>query len=88
MENKTKALKAEIDGRLQAEESLRESEERFRTMFAATATGIATSTPQGSFLQANAAYCRISSAGNDRDSRVNISRTPTTPRPIFSGIAR
>jgi len=38
---------------------LRESEERFRGMFSAAATGIATSTPQGRYLQANAAYCRM-----------------------------
>jgi len=42
-----------------AENLLRESEERFRNMFAAAATGIATSTPQGRFLQCNAAYCRM-----------------------------
>lgn len=60
MEEEIKALKAEIEeGRLYAEESLKESEDRFRTMFAATATGIATSTPQGRFLQANAAYCQM-----------------------------
>jgi PAS domain S-box-containing protein len=49
----------DIDRHKRAEESLRESEERFRTMFAATATGIATSTPQGGFLQANSAYCQM-----------------------------
>jgi PAS domain S-box-containing protein len=42
-----------------AENLLRESEERFRGMFAAAATGIAISTPHGRFLQANTAYCRM-----------------------------
>jgi PAS domain S-box-containing protein len=42
-----------------AQEKLRESEERFRNMFTAAATGIAISTPQGRYLHANAAYCRM-----------------------------
>ncbi len=45
--------------RLQAESALRESEERFRGMFIAAATGIAISTPQGRFLSANEAYCEM-----------------------------
>jgi PAS domain S-box-containing protein len=45
--------------RKQAEELLRISEERFRNMFAAAATGIATSTPQGRFLECNPAYCQM-----------------------------
>jgi PAS domain S-box-containing protein len=48
-----------ITKRKLAENAVRESEERFRSMFAAAATGIATSTPQGRFLQVNAAYCRM-----------------------------
>jgi PAS domain S-box-containing protein len=43
----------------ETQERLRESEERFRNMFFAAATGIAISTPQGRFLHANAAYCRM-----------------------------
>jgi PAS domain S-box-containing protein len=49
----------DITERKLAEESLQESEERFRSMFTSTATGIATSTRQGRFLQANAAYCQM-----------------------------
>jgi PAS domain S-box-containing protein len=41
------------------EDALRESEGRFRNMFTSAATGIAISTPQGRFLQANAAYCAM-----------------------------
>jgi PAS domain S-box-containing protein len=48
-----------ITARKQAEGKLRQSEERFRSMFTAAATGIAISTPQGRYLQANAAYCRM-----------------------------
>ena len=58
MEEAPKAPKPEIEAEQRnAEEPLRDSEALFRTMFTATATGIATSTPQGRFLQANAAYC-------------------------------
>ena len=49
----------DITERRLAEESVRESEERFRNMFIAAATGIAISTPQGRYLHANAAYCRM-----------------------------
>ncbi len=49
----------DITERKRAEALLQESEERFRSMFNAAATGIAISTPQGRFLQANGAYCRM-----------------------------
>jgi PAS domain S-box-containing protein len=49
----------DITERKLAEESLRESEERFRSMFTSAATGIAISTPDGHFLQVNAAYCQM-----------------------------
>ncbi len=42
-----------------AQEKLRLSEERFREMFVAAATGMAISTPRGRFLQVNPAYCRM-----------------------------
>ena len=48
-----------ITERKLAQEKLRQSEERFRNMFTAAATGIAVSTPQGRYLYANAAYCRM-----------------------------
>jgi PAS domain S-box-containing protein len=40
-------------------EKLRISEDRFHNLFNSSATGIAISTPQGRFLLANAAYCRM-----------------------------
>ena len=49
----------DITARKLAEETTRESEERFRSMFNAAATGIAISTPHGRYLQANEAYCRM-----------------------------
>jgi PAS domain S-box-containing protein len=42
-----------------AEDSARESEQQFRSLFRAAATGIAISLPTGRFIQANAAYCRM-----------------------------
>jgi PAS domain S-box-containing protein len=42
-----------------AQEKLRESAERFRALFAGAATGIAVAAPEGRYLQANAAYCRL-----------------------------
>jgi PAS domain S-box-containing protein len=49
----------DITERKLIEESLRESEERFRGMFAAAATGITIATPEGRFLEANTAYCEM-----------------------------
>jgi PAS domain S-box-containing protein len=43
----------------EAQRRLRESEERFRALFATAATGIAVAAPGGRYLQANAAYCRL-----------------------------
>jgi diguanylate cyclase (GGDEF)-like protein/PAS domain S-box-containing protein len=43
----------------EAQEKLQQSEERFRSLFETSATGIAISTPHGSYLRANAAYCRM-----------------------------
>ena len=49
----------DITQRKKMETDLRQSEGQFRRMFRAAGTGIAVSTPQGRFLQANAAYCRM-----------------------------
>jgi PAS domain S-box-containing protein len=52
-------MHVDVTARKIAEEATRESEEKFRSMFNAAATGIAVSTPQGRYLQANEAYCRM-----------------------------
>jgi PAS domain S-box-containing protein len=49
----------DITERKRAVNALQESEERFRGVFNSAGTGIATSTPEGRFLQANAAYCKM-----------------------------
>jgi PAS domain S-box-containing protein len=52
-------MHVDITIRKQAEDAMRESEERFRGLYTAAATGIAVSTPDGRFLQANASYCKM-----------------------------
>jgi PAS domain S-box-containing protein len=49
----------DITERKLSEAVIHESEEKFRSLFNGAATGIAISTPQGFFLQVNAAYCRM-----------------------------
>jgi PAS domain S-box-containing protein len=44
---------------LEALKTSRESDDRFRSLFEAAATGIAVARPDGTFLQANAAYCQM-----------------------------
>jgi PAS domain S-box-containing protein len=52
----TEALRKEL---YETQHKLHDCEERFRGLFAAATTGIAVSTPDGVYLQANAAYCRM-----------------------------
>jgi PAS domain S-box-containing protein len=52
-------LYANITKRKAGVEALVKSDDEFRSMFGAAGTGIATSTPQGQFLRANGAYCRM-----------------------------
>jgi PAS domain S-box-containing protein len=51
--------RGESERLLRAEAYLHDSEDLFRSVFRASATGIAISTPAGRYLQANAAYCRM-----------------------------
>jgi len=61
-----------ITERKLADEALRESEERFRGMFAGASAGIAISTPKGRYLQANAAYCRMLGYSEDELRTMNF----------------
>jgi PAS domain S-box-containing protein len=53
------AIGTDISERLRIDEALRESEEKFRSAFANATIGFAMTDPSGRFLDANAAYCRI-----------------------------
>ena len=52
-------LVKEMEERTRAEQALRESEERFRTVFENAVTGIAITDWEGRFLQSNPAYCAL-----------------------------
>jgi len=54
-----KALELDIIERQHAEAALRESEQRFRTIFENAAIGIAQISVEGRYLQINEAFCRI-----------------------------
>src|SRR5439155_27147366 len=48
-----------IQKRKETEDALRASEERFRSFFETTTAGMAELTPDGHFLRANGAFCRM-----------------------------
>ena len=52
-------MHVDITQRKLAQDAVWESEQRFRSMFEAAVHGIAIATPDGRYLQANAAYCRM-----------------------------
>ncbi|PKN17014.1 MAG: hypothetical protein CVU71_17870 [Deltaproteobacteria bacterium HGW-Deltaproteobacteria-6] len=59
LEEVNSALEAEIASRKQAEFSLRESEERYRSLFENSMDGVLLTEPGGNILKANPAACRI-----------------------------
>ena len=69
-------LEREIAERKQAEEALRESEQKFRAAFTNAAIGFAMTMPDGRFVDANSSYCAITGYS------IEELRTLTFPRLI------
>ncbi len=59
LEEVNKALEAEVAARKQAEAALRDSEERYRSLFENSMDGVMLTIPDGNVLKANPAACRI-----------------------------
>ncbi|MGD0077360.1 MAG: PAS domain S-box protein [Sedimentisphaerales bacterium] len=80
-------LQREIAERKRAEESLRQAEERFRTIFENAVVGIYRTTPDGQILMANPAIVKLLGYNSfDELSRVNLEKEgidPSTPRSTF-----
>ena len=62
----------DISGRKEMEETLRESEEKFRSAFANAAIGMAVTAPGGNFLDCNAEYARITGYSLEELRRVDF----------------
>jgi PAS domain S-box-containing protein len=80
-------LQKEIAERKRAEESLRQAEERFRTIFENAVVGIYRTTPDGQIQMANPAIVKLMGYNSfDELSRVNLEKDgfdPSTPRSVF-----
>jgi len=66
----------DITERKRAEEALRESEDRFRSIFEKAGAGMATAAPDGRFLQVNDEYCRF--LGYTREELLKLTFTDVT----------
>jgi PAS domain S-box-containing protein len=65
LEQANKALEAEIAARKQVEAALRDSEERYRSLFENSLDGVLLTAPDGNILEANPAACRIFARSED-----------------------
>ncbi|HSI09644.1 MAG: PAS domain S-box protein [Rariglobus sp.] len=70
--HRTRQLKQEVILRSRIETELRASEERFRLMFAGAATGIAVTTPDGRFTQANPSYLTSLGYSEEELQQINL----------------
>jgi len=70
LEEVNKALETEIALRKQTESALRDSEERYRFLFASSIDGVLLTEPGGNILQANPAACRIFGKSEEEICRV------------------
>ncbi|MBC8166946.1 MAG: PAS domain S-box protein, partial [Bryobacteraceae bacterium] len=68
---KITGINMDITERKRAEESVRLSESKFRSMFAGAATGMVIAGPDGTFIEVNAAFCGI--VGYSREDLVSKS---------------
>ncbi len=64
----------DVTERKRAEEALRESEQRFRSVFETGPAGILTLSPEGEILQANPAFCQFVGYSRDELMHLPISR--------------
>ena len=82
-----KDLQNEIAERKHAEESLRNAEERFRTIFENTIVGLYRTTPDGRILLANPALVKMMGCRSFKElAKFNVEKNgfdPSTPRSIF-----
>jgi len=80
-------LQNEIAERKRAEESLRNTEERFRTIFENTIVGLYRTTPDGRILIANPALVKMMGCRSFKElAKFNVEKNgfdPSTPRSIF-----
>ncbi len=67
----------DITGRIQAEDSLRASEEKYRRIFENSVVGIFQSTPQGRFITVNPAFAHMLGYASPEDQLSNISDIST-----------
>ncbi len=71
------AVKDDITGRIQAEEALRESEEKYRAMFETSKVGMALCKMDGTLIESNQAYLEI--IGYTKEEALQLSYWDITP---------
>ncbi len=71
-EQANEKLRQEIIDRQQAEETLKQSEDRFRTTFEGSAVAMSLTDPDGKLLRVNAAYCQMLGYSEAELARLNF----------------
>ena len=75
-------MSQDVTRQKRAQDSLRESEELFRTVFDQAAVGVAQAAPDGSFLQVNSTFCKI--VGYEREELDKLTfRSITHPDDLY-----
>jgi PAS domain S-box-containing protein len=78
--NANKKLKREIKERKHAEKTLRESEERYRTLFESVPVGIGLATYDGKLLGCNSKMCQITGYSENELRQINLKDTYKNPK--------